>query len=421
MNITRFRKPILAVQWDRENLDFLLAEQQSGSVKVLTVGSAPLVNQDGDALPPGEVLRQELERLGVRKPQVLVGLNRAQVDVVPLELPPASDAELPELVLNQVLRDAGDIADEGVVDFVPLDSASDQARRVFAFIVDRGTLDQVKQVCEHAKAKPVAVVYRPLACVTLLQRMVPQSQRTMILATLQGHEADLSIVRHGRLVYTRTARLGDTESVEAAAEKMTIEVQRSLAAASLTPGAEDQHMYVFGSLEGSERLVELLADKLSIPVSLLDPLRNDQVVGAVPGNANRITPLLGMVHEHFADGHALDFLHPKQPPPPPNHWRRIGGYAAIAALLLICFGYYQWNARAKADEDLDKLRSSLKTLTKKLEKVQQKQRVVLAIQNWQRDGVNWLDELYDITSRFPKGSEALVRKLNVAPDVEERA
>jgi hypothetical protein len=122
-----------------------------------------------------------------------------------------------------------------------------------------------------------------------------------------------------------------------------------------------------------------------------------------------------MVHEHFADGHALDFLHPKQPPPPPNHWRRIGGYAAIAALLLICFGYYQWNARAKADEDLDKLRSSLKTLTKKLEKVQQKQRVVLAIQNWQRDGVNWLDELYDITSRFPKGSEALVRKLNVAP------
>ncbi len=415
MRITRFRKPVLAVQWDRENLDFVLAEQQGGAVKMRTAGSAPLVNQDGDALPPGEVLRQELERLGVRKPDVLIGLSRSQVDVAPLELPPASDSELPELVLNQVLRDAGDIADEGVVDFVPLDTASDQARHVFAFIVDRGTLDQVKQVCEQAKAKPVAVVYRPLACVTLLRRIVPQSQQTMILATVQGGEADLSIVRQGRLAYTRTARLGDMESVEAAAQKLTIEVQRSLAAASLTPGAEDQHMYVFGSLEGSERLVELLADNLGVPVSLLDPLRNDPITGAVPENASRIAPLLGMVHEHFADGHPLDFLHPKQPPPPPNHWRRVGGYAAVAALLLICFGYYQWNARANADADLDKLRGSLKTLTKKLEKVQQKQRVVLAVQNWQGDGVNWLDELYDITSRFPQGSDALVRKLNVSP------
>jgi hypothetical protein len=415
MNITPFRKSILAVQWDRENLDYLLAERHSGSVKVRSIGTARLVSDEGEPLAVSDVLKQEVQRLGVRKPKVVVGLNRAQVDVSTLELPPATDDELPELVMNQVLRDAGDLADEGVVDFVPLSGTGEEARRVFAFIVERGALEHVEQVCAEASAKPVAVVYRPLACVTLLQRVVPQSQQTMILATVQGNQADLSIVRHGQLIYTRTARLGSTETVEAAADKLAVEVQRSLAAASLTPDAEDQHMYVFGALDSGEPLVELLADKLSVPVSLLDPLRHDHIEGLVRESASRVAPLLGMVHEHFADGHPIDFLHPKQPPSPPNPWRRVGGYAAVAAALLLCFGYWQWNERAKANEELGELRDSLRTLTKQVEKVQQKQRVVTAVQAWQRDGVNWLDELYDITNRFPKGSDALVRKLNVSP------
>ncbi len=415
MNITPFRKPILAIHWDRGSLDYLLAEQKGSVVKVRTVGSVPLIDQDGDVLPPGEVLQQELRRLGVRKPQVLVGLNRSQVDIVPLELPPANDAELPELVLNQVFRDAGEAAEEGVVDFVALDAEGEQSRHAFAFIVEQGTLDHVKQVCDQASARLIAVVYRPLACVSLLQRVVPQSQRTMILATVQSNEADLSITRHGRLVYTRTARLGDCETAEATAEKLVVEVRRSLAAASLTAGAEDQHMYLFGALEDSERLVELLAEQLSIPVSLLDPLRNDRIEGAAPENASRVASLLGMVHEHFAGAHPLDFLHPKQPPSPPNYWRRFGGYAAAAAVLLACVGYIQWNSNARKTEELNDLRGSLKTLTERLEKVQQKQLVVRAIQAWQGDGVNWLDELYDITRRFPKGRDAMVRKLNVAP------
>jgi hypothetical protein len=325
----------------------------------------------------GDVLKQELERLGVRRPEVLVGLSRAQVDVSTLELPPATDDELPELVQNQVLRDAGDIADEGVVDFVPLNTAGDEGRRVFAFIVERRTLDQIKQVCGAASAKPVAVVYRPLACVTLLQRIVRQSQQTMILATVQGSEADLSIIRHGRLVYTRTARLGNTETVEAAANRLALEVQRSLAAASLAPDAEDQHLYVFGSLDTGEPLVEQLAEKLSCPVSLLDPLRHDHVEGAARYDASRVAPLLGMVHQHVAGEHPIDFLHPRQPPAAPNPWRRIGGYAAVAALLLLCFGYWQWTKRAQANEQLEKLRNSLRTTTRNLEKVQQKQRLSL--------------------------------------------
>ncbi len=71
------------------------------------------------------------------------------------------------------------------------------------------------------------MVYRPLSSVTLLQRLVPQSRRTMVLITLHDREADLSIVRNGHLLYTRTARLVETNNLGDIAAQLAVEVRRS--------------------------------------------------------------------------------------------------------------------------------------------------------------------------------------------------
>ena len=196
--------------------------------------------------------------------------------------------------------------------YVALDTAEGQPREVFAFAVDGGTIEQVLSESAKAGLKPCAVVYRPLSSVTLLQRLVPQSRRTMVLITLHDREADLSIVRNGHLLYTRTARLVETNNLGDIAAQLAVEVRRSLAAASLTADPEEQHLYVFGAWDDSEQLVQDLADDLALPASLLDPLRSEHVEGTPPANVARLSPLVGMIHEHFERAHPLDFLHPKQ-------------------------------------------------------------------------------------------------------------
>ena len=76
----------------------------------------------------------------------------------------------------------------------------------------------------------------------------------MVLITLHDREADLSIVRNGHLLYTRTARLVETNNLGDIAAQLAVEVRRSLAAASLTADPEEQHLYVFGAL-GRQRTV----------------------------------------------------------------------------------------------------------------------------------------------------------------------
>ncbi len=411
----RFRRPVLVVQWDRASVDYVLAERAGGATTITAIGTIARPEEADQAATPGDLLRDELQRLRVRRPDLLVALGRGNVDVVPLQLPPAADSELPTLVANQVVRDAGDVAETGVVDFVPLDTAGDEPRAVFAFAVDGPTIEQVRSEAVKAGANLRAVVYRPLASVTLLRRLVPQSVRTMVLVTLHDREADLSIVRAGRLLYTRTARLVETNNLGDVAAQLAVEVRRSLAAASLTLDAEEQHLYVFGAWDDGERLVEDLAEDLALPTSLLDPLRSERFDGAPPANVTRFAPLIGMVHEHYEGSHLLDFLHPKQPPPPPNYYRRAGVYAAAVVALLGVGGYFAWEARQQATEEILRLEDELDDVTHRVNKLKQRQAIVDAIWNWQTDDVNWLDELYDLARRFPSGQDAIIRRFSIAP------
>lgn len=413
MKMLSFRKPVLAVQWDRSDVDYVLAECKADTITITAAGSVVWKDADG-AGSPGESLRGELQRLGVRQAEAILALHRGHVDVVPLQLPPAGDDELPTMVANQVLRDAGELAESGVVDFVALNDEGEPSRDVFAFVVDAATLEHATGELAKASCKPIALVYRSLASVSLLRQMVRMSHRTTVLVTLHDREADLSIVRSGRLLYTRTARLSETRNVSELSGQLSVEVRRSLAAASLATDNEDLHLYLFGTLDECQQLVQDLADDLSVPTSLLDPARAAEFAGEPPENVGRFAPLLGMVHEHFQNGHPVDFLHPKRPPPPPNYVRRAAVYGAAVLTLLTFGGYHLWTLRQEDAAEVDKAQAALNSAVERLDKAKKKQAVVDAVRNWAIDNVNWLDELYDLARRLPSGKDAMVRRLTVS-------
>jgi len=408
------KKPVVAVHWGRSTLDYVVADRKKGQVLITAAGSLAW-DAEEDQQTPGDVLRGELQRLGLKRLELIVALGRGSVDVIPLQLPPSADEDLATLVTNQVMRDAGDIAESGVVDYVALPGPADEPRSGFAFAVESNTMQQVKAEAGKAGVQPSAIVYRPLASVTLLQRVVPQSRRTMILITRHDREADISIVRDAGLVYTRTARLSETTNVGDIAAQLAMETRRSLAAASLVPDAEEQHLYVFGALQETEQLVQELAEELSLPASLLDPLRMEHVEGTTPESVGRLSPLLGMIYEHYGNAHGTDFLNPKKPPAPPNPWRRAGAYAAAVLVLLGVGLYILWDERAKSAQEIAALKKEYQQLAVRLNKVKQKQAVVDAVWQWQSNNVNWLDEFFDLARRFPSGRDAMIRRFSVSP------
>ena len=101
---------ILAIDWDRHHLRYVLAMTGRRTVKVLAASALPMMMTQTEGDPeerpdPAGTLRAKLGRKLSRLP-ALIGVDRASIETMTLTLPPATDDELPELVFNQAMRDS---------------------------------------------------------------------------------------------------------------------------------------------------------------------------------------------------------------------------------------------------------------------------------------------------------------------------
>ncbi len=155
---------ILALDWDRRQLRYVVAVIGRKTVKVLAaaeVAMSTVREADGEERPdPAATLKSRLGRSAARLP-ALVGVDRASVETLPLTLPPASDAELPELVLNQAMRESASITEDTALDFLPLGGAAGEPREVLAAALAGEAMARIKLVCSRAGIKPVRMLLRP--------------------------------------------------------------------------------------------------------------------------------------------------------------------------------------------------------------------------------------------------------------------
>ena len=66
----------------------------------------------------GKQLQAALAKCKRTGAKFLIAVDRNSIELTEITVPPAADAELPEMVLNQLAMDAPAIADESVVDFI---------------------------------------------------------------------------------------------------------------------------------------------------------------------------------------------------------------------------------------------------------------------------------------------------------------
>jgi Tfp pilus assembly PilM family ATPase len=413
---------ILVLDWDQHEIRLVLGQTIGRKTQVLALNSLPLPalgeDPEGGDQALGTQIKEWLAPWRADRPRVLVALPRSAVELLYLTLPPATDEELPELVTNLAVQESPTISEQTLLDFLPSAGTPEAPRLVLAAALADEEQRRIRARLAAAGLTPQRIVLRPLGGASLFRQLIASSDRTCLVINRIGQDVELNLVAPGRIVFSRTVRLPEQASEEDVADRLVAEAKRTVLAAPREHVGDEgiRNVYVFGRPAEYESLAADLGRALSLPVEVLDPL--DAVEApevAVPPQPERFAPLLGVLLDEAADSHAIDLLHPRRPPHPWKRWRIPALAASGLALVALALGFYVWGNLAEVNADNERLAARLRDLNETARKaVKQKQRIE-AIAAWKGRDVNWLEELRDLSLRFPGPRDAVVMRMSMRP------
>jgi Tfp pilus assembly PilM family ATPase len=409
---------LLAIDWDRTEARYVVADARGNNLMFEDAGTLPLSGEKDTAASRaqlGEALKAALAGKASRA-TALLSIDRGQIDLVSLTLPPASDAELPEMVRNLAMRENSAIGEDAALDFVPEGEDASKPRKVTAVALSQARLEQIQEVITGAGLSAKTIALRPYAVAALVKEQLADSNETCLVALVLAEEVDLVVLSAGRPVFWRTLRQPNASHDSAAAQRLLAEIQRTLLIAQPQfPGQTVTGVYLCGGLEEHPSLTAALRDGLSLPLTLVDPFAANGGLTTAVENPGRFAPLVGLLaSEARGESPAVDFLHPRRRPAPPDRRRIFALAGAAAALLVLLSGYRVWSDFSAADEQIADLTAELDRLSSQFKQAGQKQKAITAIQTWSQSDVNWLDELRDLSLRFPSGRDAVVLRMGLS-------
>lgn len=411
---------VLAVDWDQQQARYVLANISGRKVRVRALGAQDLAGLEPQAADEafGRWIKAVLKKHKVRGCRLLVGLPRSSVEMLPMTLPPAADGELPELVANQAMQESAAITEDTLLDFYPAPGDPLQPRQLTVAALSEDERGRIARRCVAAGFKPRRMVLRSMASISLFRRLATPGRRSGLIVNRVGCEVDLNVVQQGRPVFFRTVRLPDDIVAEEAADRLLAEVQRTLFAvpSEALAGQSVDNVYLIGGQADYESLAERIEQQRSLSAEVLDPFAVTEVLESrIPPHREHFAPLLGILLDEAADSHPIDFLHPRRPAKRVSRWRLAGSAAGLVAAVALLLGVYVWGQLAAAGKENAALRARLNDLNVTARKaVQQKERIE-AIAAWKARDVNWLDELRDLSLRFPGARDAVVQRLTMRP------
>ncbi|NLY00453.1 MAG: hypothetical protein GXY83_30530 [Rhodopirellula sp.] len=415
--------PLLAVDWDRREARYILASVSGDRLTIHAAAAVPLVDvvEGGHAPHPdvGNSLRAALADQKVGRPTTLVGVDRSSVELLQCTLPPAHDSELPEMVANQAMRESPQVTEQSILDFVPLDEVASAPRRVLAVALSPDRLGQINETCSVAGLRPSRLLFRPLAAASLLVRATAPPEQVCLVVNRLADEVDLTVLVEGRPALLRTVRLPTATTEDKLTQRLLGEINRTAVVAlqNESNGGGIERVYILGSPAKRRWLADRIRDELLLPVTVVDPFESADIPeDLVPAESGRFASLMGMLLDEVQAGaHAIDFLHPRKKPQPPNYRRLATAAGLLVAAVLAAAGYFVYDQIATLDADIAGLTLRKKELDQSLKKAADQQKVVAAFEQWRAGDVTWLDELRDLSQRFPPSRDAIVLRMNLAP------
>jgi len=409
---------LLAIDWDAKEARYVAATSRGARLEIESAGSVPIEASEAanNRVQVAAALKVALAGKSTRATVTLLSVSRSQVELVSLSLPPAADADLPDMVRNQAMRTNTAIGEDAVIDFVALPGAADATRSITAAALPRARLEQLEAVLTDAAASAKSIALRPYATGALVRCVLDDPQKTCLVVNVVGEEVDLVVLSQGDVVYWRSLRQAGASRDPAAAARLVTEMQRTLVvAAPQLAGRAVESVYLCGGLDEHPALVEAARGAISQEVVLVDPFAAQGGLTDMPEGPGRFASLVGMlVEEARGERQAIDFLSPRQRPAPPDRRRMYILAGAAAALVVLLGGYRMWSTFSALDGEIETLSTELDRLDEQMKYAAKKQKVITAIEGWTKNDIVWLDELRDLSLRFPSGRDAMVSRMSLS-------
>jgi hypothetical protein len=340
------------------------------------------------------------------------------MELLLLALPPAADAELPELVANELLRESTWVAEEAAFDFLAFIADPTLPRKVLAAVLPPEQRRRIQATAEAAGLHPHRLLPRCFAAAALFQRLAPPSEEWHLLVHPGAEEVDFLVFRLGRMVFVRTARLPATTDDEHRDSWLESEIHRTLTVAAAETGEACivEGVYVFGGHDEYRGLCDRVRQGLLLPAHGVNPLEKYELpADFVPEHPGRFAALLGMLIDEAENRPpAMDFLHPHRPPRRIGRTKMAAFAIAVVLLLAVLGGGYVWRSLSNAWSLNQGLAEEVQQLDHRIRQAAKTRRLSSAIRGWEAGDVVWLEELREFSERFPPARDALVLRMQMS-------
>lgn len=355
----------------------------------------------------GKDFREALKATRIGPAPVLVVLGRDKVIVKDAKIPPVPEAEEAAVVRFQATKDLTEAADAVIIDYYTLAKPDpDGQKRAVVVSLRKEYLEAYRQFCAAAGLKLAGVTPRPVGTLGALTRAVktgdvtaPETRSASVAVLSRGDKwGELVIARDDQVVFSRAV-----SATALNAEAMLIgEIKRNLAVyngQSPTPVAA---LFVAEATGPAGGWSGRLRAGLPVAVQAFDPLAGVEHA-TYPEARGQFAGLVGLLQLKSSPlPLAVDFLAPREPKPPSRRTQNIAAVAGFSALVLVigglAFGYYRVTQK---ETEIAQLIVEKDAAKKALEELEVDKKRIDAVRDWDDKRVNWLDELYDMTDRFP--------------------
>jgi len=389
----------LAIDWEQDQVHVVQAQTGRGGVRVEQALSwtlpEPLTATSGEAL--GKKLRDALKEANVAAAPVLACVGRERVILKELRYPPVPTNEEPAIVRFQAAKELTESIEDCIVDYTYMGNGQgDGERHAMAVIVRKEVVNSMQALCRGLGMKLLLMTPRPGAVIGALDRSRQgkvEVGAVEALLSIGSRWADLGILRGQTLLFARSLGVGAT---------LAAEVRRSLAV--FNAGSETAVSALYVASDGDETaLCGRLRELLNLPVHYLDAFLPADTVQIDKARRGRFTAAIGLLQRWSEKPElGINFVAPKEPKAAENPRRRqkvlLGVVAAVVAVFLIIFGNMLLSDKKAKIAELNIEKADEEA---KVKKMAQEAADIAGIKEWDNTTISWLDELWDLTARFP--------------------
>ena len=437
-------KKLLTVDWDTQDLRMALVQPRANGIELLKAVSVP-IPKDVDTDEPerfGAFLREAIRQSRIGNKHAVFCVPREQVVLNTINLPPSPADDLPAIILNQIARELPFSSDQASIDFA-LSTDHDPKEQATALVaaVRNEDIEFYRKVASEAGLSLSRIGLRPYANRQAIMACVSDaSKRTVLVVESGPHHTEISVLRSGALVFSRSAtatmpvlreeRVDNTqdsrittpgvldaresEHTREAISRLMVEIIRSFEAYRATDtSASVDHIVVCGATGLEAELAQSLAARFAARAELFAPDR------ALDLSANRAKELRGFSAVlGLAMGHgreplvSFDFLSPKKPISRRTvRMRKVPRVALTAAFLIAAvvatYMKFVWGPIS----DADKVMASVRELQPQEKRIKELKSLVDTVEDWVEAEQYWPEIIVLLTKEFPPSDMVQVTRL----------